>query len=91
MKFWVKWVLSPEVFNALNRHLITDLTAALKRAESETELRAIILKGAGKAWCAGGDLEELLQLDRTVAAERRAYLTDFKTMIDTVRCLSYFT
>jgi enoyl-CoA hydratase/carnithine racemase len=78
----------PDVFNALNRQLVLDLTAALKQAESEAEVRVIILKGAGKAWCAGGDLEELLQLTRAGAAERRAYLTDFKrcTMSITICC-----
>ena len=71
----------PDVFNALNRQLVLDLTAALKQADSETDVRVLTLKGAGKAWCAGGDLEELLQLTQAGAAERRTYLTDFKTMI----------
>ena len=78
----------PDVFNALNRQLVLDLTAALKQADSETDVRVVILKGSGKAWCAGGDLEELLQLTNAGAADRRAYLTDFKIMIDTVRRIS---
>jgi enoyl-CoA hydratase/carnithine racemase len=78
----------PEVFNALNRQLVLELTAALRQAESETDVRVVILKGAGKAWCAGGDLEELLQLTDGSAADRRTYLTDFKIMIDTVRRIS---
>ena len=78
----------PQVFNALNRQLVLDLTATLKQAESASEVRVIILKGAGKAWCAGGDLDELLQLTQGAAAERRAYLADFKSMIDTVRGIS---
>ena len=78
----------PKVFNALNRQLVLDLTAALRQAESASDVRVIILKGAGKAWCAGGDLEELLQLTRAAAAERRAYLADFRAMIDTVRRIS---
>jgi enoyl-CoA hydratase/carnithine racemase len=78
----------PQVFNALSRPLVLDLTAALKQAESASEVRVVILRGAGKAWCAGGDLEELLQLTQAAAAERRAYLADFKTMIDTVRRIS---
>jgi enoyl-CoA hydratase/carnithine racemase len=78
----------PDVFNALNRQLVLDLTTALKQAESETDVRVVILTGAGKAWCAGGDLEELLQLTRASSAERRAYLTDFKAMIDAVRRIS---
>ena len=78
----------PDVFNALNRQLVLDLTAALKQAESAHDVRVIILKGAGKAWCAGGDLDELLKLTRAGAADRRAYLTDFKAMIDAVRRIS---
>lgn len=78
----------PEVFNALNLQLVRDLIAALKRAESEPEVRVVILKGAGKAWCAGGDLEELLKLTEGSASDRRAYLLDFKGMIDMVRGIS---
>ena len=78
----------PDVFNALNRQLVLDLTAALKQADSDSAVRVIILKGAGKAWCAGGDLEELLQLTEAGAVERRGYLMDFKNMIDTVRRIS---
>jgi 1,4-dihydroxy-2-naphthoyl-CoA synthase len=77
----------PEVFNALNLRLVQDLVSALRRAESEAEVRVVILKGAGKAWCAGGDLEELLKLTGSTI-ERRAYLLDFKAMIDTVRGIS---
>jgi dihydroxynaphthoic acid synthetase len=78
----------PEVFNALNLQLVKELIAALKKAESDREVRVIILKGAGKAWCAGGDLDELLTLTEGSAADRRAYLLDFKGMIDTVRHIS---
>ena len=78
----------PEVFNALNHQLVRDLTAALKRAESEKDVRVVILRGAGKAWCAGGDLEELLELTTAGADRRRAYLLDFKAMIDALRRIS---
>jgi dihydroxynaphthoic acid synthetase len=78
----------PQVFNALNRQLVNDLISALERAESENDVRVIILKGAGKAWCAGGDLEELLELSAGSATERRSYLIRFKTMIETVRGIS---
>lgn len=78
----------PQVFNALNRQLVTDLISALERAELDNEVRVIVLKGAGKAWCAGGDLDELLELSAGNAAERRSYLSHFKKMIDTVRSIS---
>ncbi|MCJ7687417.1 MAG: enoyl-CoA hydratase/isomerase family protein [Desulfobacteraceae bacterium] len=72
----------------MNLQLVKDLISALRKAESEPEVRVVILKGAGKAWCAGGDLEELLELTEGSAAGRRAYLLDFKGMIDTVRGIS---
>lgn len=78
----------PDKFNALNLKLVRDLVSALKRAESDPLVRVVILKGSGKAWCAGGDLEELLELTEGSAADRRAYLVDFKAMIDTVRGIS---
>jgi 1,4-dihydroxy-2-naphthoyl-CoA synthase len=78
----------PEVFNALNHQLVKDVTSALNRAESETDVRVVILKGAGKAWCAGGDLEELLKLTQEIASRRREYLMKFKAMIEKVRKIS---
>ncbi|UCG05048.1 MAG: enoyl-CoA hydratase/isomerase family protein, partial [Desulfobacterales bacterium] len=78
----------PEVFNALNLQLVQDLASALKRAESEVDVRVIVLKGAGKAWWAGGDLGEMWKLTAASAAERRVYLRDFQAMIDTVRRMS---
>ncbi len=78
----------PKVFNSLNLQLVRDLISALKQAEEDPAIRVIILKGAGKAWCAGGDLEELLKLTEGSASDRRAYLMVFKAMIDTVRHIS---
>jgi methylglutaconyl-CoA hydratase len=47
----------PEVRNAFNEDLIADMAAWAARAERDVELRAAVLSGAGKAFCAGGDLE----------------------------------
>ena len=65
-----------------------ELRSALRKAEQDPQVRVIILKGAGKAWCAGGDLDELLQLTQGSADGRRNYLVNFKAMIDTVRSIS---
>jgi 1,4-dihydroxy-2-naphthoyl-CoA synthase len=78
----------PEKFNALNLQLVLGLISALQKVESDSEVRVVILKGAGKAWCAGGDLDELLELTQGSANDRRHYLKQFKAMIDTVRGIS---
>jgi 2-(1,2-epoxy-1,2-dihydrophenyl)acetyl-CoA isomerase len=48
----------PESYNACNEQLTTDLQAALREAEKDPAVRAIILTGAGKAFCSGQDLKE---------------------------------
>ncbi len=48
----------PESYNACNEQLTTDLRAALKEAERNQGVRAMLLTGAGKAFCSGQDLKE---------------------------------
>jgi len=47
----------PERLNAITRELIADLGAALGRALDADEVRAIRLRGAGRAFCAGYDID----------------------------------
>lgn len=49
----------PEVFNALNADLHAGLMAALRQAERDEAVRAVVIAGAGKAFCSGQDLREL--------------------------------
>jgi methylglutaconyl-CoA hydratase len=49
----------PDKRNALSRALIAALRSAFERARDDTTARALILTGAGSAFCAGMDLEEL--------------------------------
>jgi methylglutaconyl-CoA hydratase len=46
----------PDVRNAFNDAVIAELTAAFRDLSGDTSLRAIVLGGHGKAFCAGGDL-----------------------------------
>jgi methylglutaconyl-CoA hydratase len=46
----------PEIRNAFNEVMISELTSAFKEIEKENDVRAIILKGEGKSFCAGADL-----------------------------------
>src|SRR5690349_1826727 len=47
----------PHRLNAIVPALIEDLGAALDRAEADETVRAIRLKGAGRSFCAGYDIE----------------------------------
>ncbi len=48
----------PEVYNAFNEQLTTDLQAAFKEAAKDDGVRVVILTGAGKAFCSGQDLKD---------------------------------
>ena len=49
----------PEVFNAFNEAMTADLLAGLKAAEKDESIRAVIITGAGRAFCSGQDLKDL--------------------------------
>jgi enoyl-CoA hydratase len=54
----------PEKFNALSREMIVALSEIFTNFESQSELRAVILTGAGEtAFCAGTDINELSQVN----------------------------
>ena len=46
----------PQVMNALNAEMLRALRAAAGRAEQDTAARVVVLRGAGKAFLAGGDV-----------------------------------
>src|SRR5713226_8740581 len=50
----------PDQLNALASALMTGLTAELERQAARPEVRAIVIKGAGRAFSAGHDLKEML-------------------------------
>ncbi|MFI8089427.1 enoyl-CoA hydratase [Streptomyces sp. NPDC086080] len=49
----------PQRRNALNSALIRELSATMARLTDDTRVRAVVLTGAGVAFCAGLDLREL--------------------------------
>ena len=52
----------PEKRNALNSELIASLKDALRRADDDDEVRAIIVTGAGSDFCSGADLAALQKI-----------------------------
>ena len=57
----VAWVTlnRPDVFNSFNREMALMLQETLDLCEKETSIRAIVITGDGKAFCAGQDLKEV--------------------------------
>ncbi|MFE4214878.1 enoyl-CoA hydratase/isomerase family protein [Streptomyces sp. NPDC056844] len=67
----------PDRLNALDTALTRALSTALTAAEDDGEVRAVVLTGAGRAFCAGADLSEFSALtpDQPDAVLERAALT----------------
>lgn len=64
----------PEQFNAFNPEMEKELDQALDRLEQDDEVAVVIITGAGKAFCAGQDLQGL----RAEGAELRKGLRHLK-------------
>jgi enoyl-CoA hydratase len=54
----------PDVLNALNSELVDALSDGLDRAAADDGPRALVIRGAGRAFCAGYDLKEEAELER---------------------------
>jgi len=65
----------PDKRNALNFELARGLVDALRAADADDSVGAIVLTGAGQGFCAGADLSEFKELGTGLAAEDRAELT----------------
>ena len=63
----------PHRLNAINPELLSDFKSALDQANADGDVQAIILCGAGRAFCAGDDLKEFDQQVRN-PIETRAYI-----------------
>ncbi len=53
----------PDVLNSFNREMAQALQAALAEAATDASVRAVVLTGAGRGFCAGQDLAEALPKD----------------------------
>ncbi len=74
----------PEKLNALNRRLRADLTETLAALAADEGVRAVVLTGAGRAFCAGMDLAEFGQApsdeQQDLAAEDLTVFQALETM-----------
>lgn len=65
----------PDKKNAIDTLMIDDFLAMLERADLDAAVRVVAVRGAGRDFCAGMDLNELLaSADQSVEENRRAAL-----------------
>jgi enoyl-CoA hydratase len=63
----------PHRLNAVVERLYDELIAALRQAETDPDVRAVLLAGEGRAFCVGADMKEHGDGERT-PLQRRQYL-----------------
>ncbi|MFT3755675.1 MAG: enoyl-CoA hydratase/isomerase family protein [Pseudoxanthomonas sp.] len=82
------WIIynDPDNMNAISLELIADIGEALTLAEDDPQVRAIVLTGSGKAFCAGANLRmanDLLAQSPEILA--RKFLMPLKQLLRRVR------
>jgi 2-(1,2-epoxy-1,2-dihydrophenyl)acetyl-CoA isomerase len=75
----------PEAMNAVDHSLRRNLFAAFDDFARAPELRAIVLTGAGKSFCAGADLKSAAaNPDTTLRRTARTLLHDFQPLLECI-------
>ena len=81
---------APERLNALSDEMLAALQATLDDIATDTSVRAVVLRGKGKAFCAGHDLKQM-QAGRQAEDGGAAYFADLfdrcATMMQTIQAL----
>ena len=76
----------PEKLNAFAGHMRRDLAEALEHAGSDRNARVVIITGAGRAFCAGGDVAAMAELiDRHDAEEFSRLLGSARRVVTAIR------
>ncbi|MFI5436266.1 enoyl-CoA hydratase/isomerase family protein [Rhodococcus baikonurensis] len=71
----------PDQLNAISRELMTRLLSELRRIDADESVRVVILRGNGRAFCAGADLSEHFGAEDAMDIGR----TDLWSLIENLR------
>ncbi len=78
----------PDLHNAFNETLIGELTTVLQALDAQPSVRAVVLTGHGKSFCAGADLNWMKKMAGYGAAENLADAQALALMLRTLNGLS---
>lgn len=71
----------PDAGNALNAALLHDLSAVTERCMEDPAVRVVVIDGAGKSFCVGGDLRSFTSEGDALSEHLEEILTDFHTAV----------
>ncbi|WP_051188995.1 enoyl-CoA hydratase/isomerase family protein [Halalkalibacillus halophilus] len=90
VKNQIAWVTlqRPNKLNALSKELVDQLYDQLVIAEENPEVKVIVIKGSGKSFCAGGDIESMSQIESTVDAAK--WIDSVSQLTTTIRTIKKY-
>jgi 2-(1,2-epoxy-1,2-dihydrophenyl)acetyl-CoA isomerase len=75
----------PDALNAIDMEMRRDLLSALDQAARDPQIGALVLTGAGKAFCSGADLKNAAaNPDSSLRRTARTLLHDFQPILETI-------
>jgi methylglutaconyl-CoA hydratase len=83
----VMWLNRPQVRNAFDENMIGEVVAALDALERDPAVRAVVLAGKGKAFCAGADLDWMKRMKGLSREENREDALRFAQMLNRIYTL----
>ncbi len=75
----------PELHNAFNEVVITELTAAMNAAGDDPDVRVVVLRTEGKSFCAGADVNWMKRMVDYSFEENVSDATDMAEMLRAIR------
>jgi len=78
----------PEKLNAIDDGMREGLTSALASVQRDASIRAVVITGAGRGFCAGGDIQKMLELKKGhQSVTFRGYLESGHDLVRKIRQL----
>jgi enoyl-CoA hydratase/carnithine racemase len=75
----------PDVYNAFRRETVLELNDAIRTAEADDGVYAMVLTGAGDGFCAGADTTDMPDWDEESPEEYGAYLWLIQRVVNNLR------
>jgi enoyl-CoA hydratase/carnithine racemase len=75
----------PSVLNAFNVRMRDELWEVLTAVEDDQEIRVLVIRGAGRAFCAGADLTEFGTAPSPIAGRRARFARDVWALLGNLR------
>ncbi len=83
----VLWLNRPGLRNAFDENMIAEVTGAFDALERDPAVRAVVLAGKGKVFCAGADLDWMKRMKNMSREENREDALAFAKMLNRIYTL----